>query len=160
MTYTKNYNLKKPAGTDAYNIADFNGNMDIIDSQLKAVGGGWVEIPLTEFADMGQLDDDRAAWSVDVKYNSALKMAKLHFNTIDIGVTYRTGQAIGTIKTPYRPAFTQYGIALITTDNNQQLTRAFKVATDGTMVIENLYDGFPADNIHMLVSADIICIVA
>ena len=28
MTYTKNYNLKKPAGTDAYDIADFNGNMD------------------------------------------------------------------------------------------------------------------------------------
>lgn len=34
-TYTTNYNLKKPTPEDYYNIADFNGNMDIIDTQLK-----------------------------------------------------------------------------------------------------------------------------
>jgi hypothetical protein len=33
--YTTNYNLKKPLGTDNYNIEDQNGNMDIIDSTLK-----------------------------------------------------------------------------------------------------------------------------
>ena len=31
-TNTPNYNLKKPASTDFYNIADFNGNADIIDA--------------------------------------------------------------------------------------------------------------------------------
>ena len=33
-TYTNNYNLKKPAETDFYDIEDFNGNADIIDSAL------------------------------------------------------------------------------------------------------------------------------
>lgn len=35
--YTENYNLKKPAQEDFYNVDDFNNNADIIDSQLKAV---------------------------------------------------------------------------------------------------------------------------
>lgn len=35
-TYTSNYNLKKPDGTDYVNIQDINGNMDIIDEKLKA----------------------------------------------------------------------------------------------------------------------------
>ena len=33
-TYTPNYNLKKPASSDTVDIADINGNMDIIDGQL------------------------------------------------------------------------------------------------------------------------------
>ena len=34
--YTQNYNLKKPAEEDFYNINDHNDNMDIIDTALKA----------------------------------------------------------------------------------------------------------------------------
>lgn len=34
-TYTTNYQLKKPAAGDFYNIEDFNGNTDIIDAKLK-----------------------------------------------------------------------------------------------------------------------------
>ncbi len=34
-TYTTNYNLKKPADSDFINIADLNGNADIIDTELK-----------------------------------------------------------------------------------------------------------------------------
>lgn len=35
-THTTNYNLIKPdAATDFYNIANDNGNMDIIDAELK-----------------------------------------------------------------------------------------------------------------------------
>ena len=33
--YTPNYNLKKPEQTDLYNIADHNGNSDIIDTALS-----------------------------------------------------------------------------------------------------------------------------
>lgn len=33
--YTPNYNLKKPLGNENYNVADQNGNMDIIDAQMK-----------------------------------------------------------------------------------------------------------------------------
>lgn len=34
--YTPNYSLKKPLGTENYNVEDQNGNMDIIDAQIKA----------------------------------------------------------------------------------------------------------------------------
>lgn len=34
-SYTNNFNLKKPAQTDNYNIEDANGNMDLIDLTLK-----------------------------------------------------------------------------------------------------------------------------
>ena len=36
-TYTTNYNLKKPADADSYDIADANGNMDIIDGALNTL---------------------------------------------------------------------------------------------------------------------------
>lgn len=36
-TYTDNYGLKKPEGTDIYNIEDFNGNADAIDAALQAL---------------------------------------------------------------------------------------------------------------------------
>lgn len=35
MQNTTNYNLKKPEGTDFYNIENENDNMDIIDAELK-----------------------------------------------------------------------------------------------------------------------------
>ena len=34
-TYTTNYKLKKPADSDFINVADFNGNFDTIDTELK-----------------------------------------------------------------------------------------------------------------------------
>ena len=34
-TYTSNYNLKKPASSDTVDIADINGNMDIIDTAIN-----------------------------------------------------------------------------------------------------------------------------
>lgn len=39
MDYTPNYNLKKPATTDNYNVDDFNKNVDIIDAELKKLHG-------------------------------------------------------------------------------------------------------------------------
>ena len=38
--YTENYNLKKPAQEDFYNVEDFNNNADIVDSQLKLLSDG------------------------------------------------------------------------------------------------------------------------
>jgi len=37
MEYTPNFNLKKPAQGDVYNVDDFNDNIDIIDENLSAV---------------------------------------------------------------------------------------------------------------------------
>lgn len=42
MNYTENYNLKKPAQGDFYDVNDFNGNVDIIDAELKAREGDTV----------------------------------------------------------------------------------------------------------------------
>lgn len=38
-TYTTNLNLKKPAASDAADIADINGNMDLIDAAVSAILG-------------------------------------------------------------------------------------------------------------------------
>ena len=38
-SYTPNLNLKKPAATDAADIADINGNMDLIDAAVSAILG-------------------------------------------------------------------------------------------------------------------------
>ena len=35
MTYTENYNLKKPAQTEFVNVDDLNDNADAIDEQMK-----------------------------------------------------------------------------------------------------------------------------
>ncbi|MGN6713436.1 MAG: hypothetical protein ACTHKA_17620, partial [Anaerocolumna jejuensis] len=35
MEQTTNYNLKKPAPEDFYSVEDFNGNMDILDAEIK-----------------------------------------------------------------------------------------------------------------------------
>ena len=35
--YTENLNLKKPARTDYFSVADFNGNADIIDSAVGSI---------------------------------------------------------------------------------------------------------------------------
>lgn len=57
-SYTPNYNLKKPEGTENYNVGDFNGNMDIIDTQVKSVSdktsrvGASSEIVCTSISDV------------------------------------------------------------------------------------------------------------
>ena len=38
--FTPNYNLKKPLGSENYNVADQNGNMDIIDTALNGIENG------------------------------------------------------------------------------------------------------------------------
>lgn len=34
--FTTNLNLKKPLQNENYNVDDFNGNMDIIDSEIQS----------------------------------------------------------------------------------------------------------------------------
>lgn len=38
-SYTTNLNLKKPAGTEDINVADINGNMDLIDAKFGSFTG-------------------------------------------------------------------------------------------------------------------------
>ncbi len=43
-TETTNYGLKKPDPSDFYNIADFNGNADIIDAELKSINDQYTDL--------------------------------------------------------------------------------------------------------------------
>ncbi|MGK0467160.1 hypothetical protein [Clostridium sp.] len=47
---TTNYNLKKPLGNENYNVEDQNGNMDILDAQIKIVDNkaSNVTVPVTK----------------------------------------------------------------------------------------------------------------
>ena len=45
--YTTNLNLKKPADSDTYDIADFNGNMDTLDAKIGAVGNTSLQSQVT-----------------------------------------------------------------------------------------------------------------
>ena len=44
MNYTKNLGLRKPNRSDRFNIEDFNGNMDIIDTIPDIVSGASVPV--------------------------------------------------------------------------------------------------------------------
>lgn len=164
MNYTKNYNLKKPEGTDTYNIADFNGNMDIVDAQLHGMGNGWVEVPLSEFADMGHLvnfngEAPSDQWTASIWYNSTTKTVKVHFYFTVVSVSFNTGHIIGTIKTLYLPAFEQFGCAVIES-SNKQIIRPAKVSTDGAISIEKRFTQGLEDTIDYLDSLDITYVVA
>lgn len=44
MNYTKNLGLRKPNRSDRFNIEDFNGNMDIIDTIPDMASGASVPV--------------------------------------------------------------------------------------------------------------------
>lgn len=62
-TYTTNYNLKKPADSDFINIADLNGNADIIDEELKKrpVVGSDGKLPDSLLPDLGDTYEEKGA---------------------------------------------------------------------------------------------------
>ena len=69
-TNTVNYNLKKPAPSDFYNIADFNGNADIIDAQLKSINDQYTELSGTVTTNTVKVD---AALTMGVRTLSCTK---------------------------------------------------------------------------------------
>ena len=62
-TYTTNYNLKKPADSDFINIADLNGNADIIDEELKKrpVVGEDGKLPDNLLPDLSETYEEKGA---------------------------------------------------------------------------------------------------
>ena len=62
-TYTTNYNLKKPADSDFINIADLNGNADIIDEELKKrpVVGEDGKLPVSLLPDLANTYEKKGA---------------------------------------------------------------------------------------------------
>ena len=62
-TYTTNYNLKKPTDSDFINIADLNGNADIIDEELKKrpVVGSDGKLPDNLLPDLSETYEEKGA---------------------------------------------------------------------------------------------------
>lgn len=62
-TYTTNYKLKKPADSDFINIADLNGNADIIDTELKKrpVVGSDGKLPDSLLPDLSETYEEKGA---------------------------------------------------------------------------------------------------
>ena len=56
-SYTPNYNLKKPADSDSYDIADENGNMDIIDAALNTLNSKLFK-KLSATTDLNNISED------------------------------------------------------------------------------------------------------
>lgn len=83
-TNTPNYGLKKPTADDLYNIADFNGNADIIDTQLKAVNDRYTNLSRTVGTNTAKVD---AALSMGVRTLSCTKSGKVFKLSIALPAT-------------------------------------------------------------------------
>ncbi|MBR1810239.1 MAG: hypothetical protein IJ766_01145 [Clostridia bacterium] len=106
MKYTENFHLKKPEGSDFYNIEDFNGNMDMIDA-----GCAWQSIPAEAFIDLDSDVNDFELKNVQAWYQPLTRMVYFtgSFVSTDIafaGMTDKSGYlSLGKIKEPYSPLF-------------------------------------------------------
>lgn len=76
-TYTTNYNLKKPADSDFINIADLNGNADIIDEELKKrpVVGSDGKLPDNLLPDLSETYEEKDAANKAVSAHNTSKNA-------------------------------------------------------------------------------------
>ena len=72
-TYTTNYNLKKPADSDFINIADLNGNADIIDEELKKrpVVGSDGKLPDNLLPDLSETYEEKGVAKTEVSAHNS-----------------------------------------------------------------------------------------
>ncbi|MGE4214836.1 MAG: hypothetical protein AB7E42_08685 [Anaerotignaceae bacterium] len=77
-SYTTNYNLKKPEGTDFINIQDLNDNADIIDREIKAASSsGMAKVTGAKVGNMAQFTADGGIEDSGLKfsiYNGGLRV--------------------------------------------------------------------------------------
>lgn len=72
-TYTTNYKLKKPADSDFINVADFNGNFDTIDTELKKrpVVGSDGKLPGNLLPDLSETYEEKGAAATAVSAHNS-----------------------------------------------------------------------------------------
>ena len=154
MNYTENYELRKPDGSDIYDIADFNFNADKIDGTMRtnrilllaaidALNGLEDQSPdVKTIFDFKPLDN--AKWG---DYGAIItpKSKKCHIFVLEpvmVSLTYNTGHVLGTlaqefvdkynIDTAYADAF---GYAVFKS-SNVEYTRP--VRYDNGLIIDSL----------------------
>jgi hypothetical protein len=91
--YTKNYNLKKPLQEEFYNIDDHNGNMDIIDGELKRIADATPDVS-------GQIAKHNSDTSAHPDIRNAVKEAKQSAAQAVIDANSYTDQKFSTIPAP------------------------------------------------------------
>lgn len=79
-TSTTNYGLTKPDTTDKVNISQLNGNMDILDTQLKAIDDA--KQPLLTFDDTPTLNSTNPVTSSGIMSALNLRQLTLTFDNV------------------------------------------------------------------------------
>lgn len=150
MKYTPNYNFKKPDQTDSYNVDDFNGNMDILDTKLKDIEssvevvdtkvkitdaqshftGETLDKVLDEIYEKSEenttaIQDGKAVTTI-----STLEASLWSDNTYSLESTYPNSQydiEIGVSSTATKEQFMAFGMAGIPSDASKNVLTALGV---------------------------------
>lgn len=87
--YTTNYNLKKPLGNENLNVEDFNGNSDIIDTEIKTVDSRVSTIIAQSGTSDTEVVDARGTFTVlrDRLDDVDLTLSTLSVDAVDIDIT-------------------------------------------------------------------------
>ena len=119
-SYTSNYNLKKPAGTENININDINGNMDIIDTALKAHDN---KLAIATAYPTKTAGSKWTSGTISLRKRAGIVMIKLD-GAVFSQITAR--ETIATVPSGYEPVTESYFFS-------SDLQRSFLVKTDGSI---------------------------
>ena len=119
-SYTPNLNLKKPAGTEDINVADINGNMDILDTAIKTLRDAWTT---TSVSPTKTVDSKWTSGTITLRKHAGIVMVKLDgavFSAISSRETFSM------VPEGYRPVTESYFFS-------SDLSRSFLVTPGGEM---------------------------
>ena len=119
-SYTTNLNLKKPAETEDINVADINGNTDILDTAIKALQDAWTTTSVSPTKTVG------SKWTsgdIILRKHAGIVMIKLE-GTVFSAVSSR--ETFAMVPEGYRPVTESYFFSA-------DLSRSFLVTTGGEM---------------------------
>lgn len=122
-SYTPNYNLKKPADSDSYDIADDNGNMDKIDTALNTLNSNLANYSYADATKVGNYWVSGLIRAHRKGYVVTLKLDNMAINA----VSGRT--QIATIPNGYRP-ITEVAF------HDDSNSRMYIVSADGSVKAE------------------------
>ena len=119
-SYTPNFNLKKPAGTENINVSDINGNMDTIDSVLKTLTdkNGKIATSLNEFISIAQEEGNQKL----IRFDATVGGSIIGKSRSGLATIFRVSEYI------IYTAFDSYGLVYggyINTTNNDVVYQSF-----------------------------------
>lgn len=94
MNYTENYNLKKPAQTDYYDVDDFNANADITDAKLKDLYDRKAEITTGSYTGTGKVGGGVNANSITFDFTPSVVLIQSGSGTVVNATAIINGSAV------------------------------------------------------------------